>query len=98
MAALQSLVAASRLLGIPHGVSVTIMPDLVECFVRAATDLDGWRGLKDELAAQAVFDLAFLGLLAGRGVSENSDLQALQRNVCSASLYIILSQYVELTT
>jgi len=81
MISLQSLVVSSRRLGIPPGVSVTTIQELVEGFVDAARELDGWVTQKEESVAQAAVDLGFLGMLKGEGVDDNISVQKMLAKV-----------------
>jgi len=65
MIALQSLVAATRLLGIPQGVETNVVRDMVRSFVKQARGLEGWNGLSEECAVQGAVDMGFLNLISG---------------------------------
>ncbi len=85
MISLQSLVVSVRQLGIPPGVKLPIVTDLVKGFVSDAREMPGWLMRKDEAAAQAAFDLAFLGMLEGMGAGKNMVVQKLLSKVCGIS-------------
>lgn len=65
MIALQSLVAATRLLGIPQDVERGVVRDMIRSFVQQARGLEGWKGLNEECAVQGAVDLGFLNLISG---------------------------------
>jgi hypothetical protein len=65
MIALQSLVAATRLLGIPQDVETGVVRDMVRSFVQQARGLEGWKNLEGECAVQGAVDLGFLNLISG---------------------------------
>jgi hypothetical protein len=65
MIALQSLVAATRLLGIPQDTETGVVKDMVRSFVQQARGLEGWKGLDEECAVQGAVDLGFLNLISG---------------------------------
>ena len=65
MIALQSLVAATRLLGTPQGTETGVVRDMVRSFVQQARGLEGWKGLNEECAVQGAVDLGFLNLISG---------------------------------
>jgi hypothetical protein len=65
MIALQSLVAATRLLGIPQATETGVVKDMVRSFVQQARGLEGWKGLEGECAVQGAVDLGFLNLISG---------------------------------
>ena len=65
MIALQSLVAATRLLGIPQDTETGVVRDMVRSFVQQARGLDGWKVLNEECAVQGAVDLGFLNLISG---------------------------------
>lgn len=65
MIALQSLVVATRLLGIPQGVETNVVRDMVRSFVKQARGLEGWNGLSEECAVQGAVDMGFLNLISG---------------------------------
>lgn len=69
--ALQSLVGATRQLGIPRDVETSVVRDAVRAFVAQARQLDGWKDLKNEAAVQAAVDLGFLTLLDGGNVGND---------------------------
>ena len=72
MIALQSLVAATRLLGIPHHVDTEIARGMVRSFVDQVKSLAGWSRMSDECAVQAAVDVGFLVLLSGGDISSDS--------------------------
>lgn len=72
MIALQSLVAATRLLGIPQSVDTEIVRDVVRSFVDQVKSLAGWNRMSDECAVQAAVDVGFLVLLSGGDISSDS--------------------------
>jgi len=81
MIALQSLVAATRLLGIPQDVESGVVSDMVRSFVEQAASLDGWKALDNECAVQGAVDLGFLRLLSGSDPSADTVVQGLLAKV-----------------
>jgi hypothetical protein len=87
--ALQSLVTCSRQLGLPAGIVLPIVPDLIKAFVEAfveATRGLGWANLAVEGRVQASLDLGLLGLLVGGRVGDVEGLtQGLLKDVSIAT-------------
>src|SRR5689334_5768339 len=83
MVALHSLVAASRQLGLPSDMQLSIVEDLVRGFVANAKTLDGWSSAEEETAAEAAFNIAFLDLLIGENVETDDMVQKLLTKVSS---------------
>lgn len=81
MVSLHSLVVSVRHLGIPPGINLPVVSDLVKAFVDDARGLDGWTVQNDEAAAQAAFDIAFLGMFAGEELGGNVQVQKLLTKV-----------------
>jgi hypothetical protein len=75
--ALHSMVKATRRLGLPPKTDLPVVADLVKGFVDRARSLEGWEKAEEEGAAQAAFDLAFLGVLVGEEVGKNIAVQKL---------------------
>lgn len=73
--ALQSLVTATRQLGIPRGVETAVVEGLVGSFVEQARALPGWTDMRDEAAIQAAVDLGVLTLLGGGDVRSDKQVQ-----------------------
>ncbi|RXK41345.1 hypothetical protein M231_01250 [Tremella mesenterica] len=71
MLALQSLVTAVPLLGIPPGVESSVVKDLVETFVDRVRNMDGWESRSEDTAVNAMVDLGFLTLLKGESIQED---------------------------
>jgi hypothetical protein len=90
MTALQSLVAATRLLGIPQEVETGVVKDMVQSFVDQARGLEGWRGLDGECAVQGAVDMGFLCLIIGHDVSKDTVVQALLAKVSSCVLMVAI--------
>ena len=63
--ALRSLVDAVPLLGLPPGVEVSAVPDLLNSFIDEARKLEGWDKVNDASAVQAAVDLGIIALLRG---------------------------------
>jgi hypothetical protein len=83
MVALQSLVGAIRLLGIPRDIKSGVVLDLVKGFIEQASALEGWKKGKDEQRVQFAFDLAFLSLIGGNGRVEDPEVNDLLSSVSS---------------
>ena len=81
MLSLHSLVISVRHLGLPPGVNLPVVADLVKEYVEDTRGLEGWSYQKEEAAAQAAFDLAFLGLLSGAEVGKDVAVQKLLSKV-----------------
>jgi hypothetical protein len=84
--ALNSLVKAIRHLGIPPSSPShdgkgeehhEVVRQLVEGFVSAALELEGWTEMKDESCVQAVVDLGFLCLVRGGKVADDAAVQGM---------------------
>ena len=88
MIALQSLVASSQQLGVPPGVDLPVVADLVRSFVDEASALEGWTAQRDESVAQAAFDLGFLDLLRGDEVAQSVVVQKLLTKVRPSLLHL----------
>jgi hypothetical protein len=90
LVSLNSLVKAVRYLGIPpdsNARDILVIKQLVEGFVDAAKNLDGWNGLKDESCVQATVDLGFLCLVRGGNVGDDRKVQGMMQRVCSSFLF-----------
>lgn len=83
--ALNELVSATRLLGIPRGVDTGVIQDLVENMVTQARALEGWTAKKGEAGVQAAVDLGFLTLLGGGEVVRDEMVQECLKTVRSTT-------------
>jgi len=81
MVALHSMVQATRHLGLPPRTDLPLVRDFVHGFVDRARSMEGWEQATEEATAQAAFDLAFLGLLAGEEVGKDATVQKLLAKV-----------------
>ena len=81
MIALQSLVAATRSLGIPQGVETGVVKDMVQLFVEQAREMESWKTLTEECAVQGAMDVGFLSLISGVNPSEDPVVQGLLKKV-----------------
>ncbi|WVQ78802.1 hypothetical protein IAT38_000893 [Cryptococcus sp. DSM 104549] len=85
MLSLQSLVSSSKTLGIPPGVDVPIMGDLVQAFVAESRKLEGWKSVgklgEGEGAAQVAVDQGFFSLLAGEKIEDVGIVQEMLQKV-----------------
>jgi len=75
------MVQATRRLGLPPKTDLPVVEDLVRGYVKHARALEGWQNAAEEGAAQAAFDLAFLGVLAGEEIGKNVAVQKLLAKV-----------------
>lgn len=85
--ALNELVSATRLLGIPRGIETGVVKDLVEGLVMQARAMDGWTTKKEESGVQAAVDLGFLTLLKGGDVAQDDLVQNCLSSVSAAPSY-----------
>jgi hypothetical protein len=85
MIALQSLVAATRLLGIPPSVDTEIVGNMVRSFVDQVIGLAGWKGMTDACAVQGAVDIGFLVLVSGQDPMSHSSVKELLAKVCLLS-------------
>ena len=88
MIALQSLVAATRLLGIPQNTETGVVRDMVRSFVQQARELEGWKGLNEECAVQGAVDLGFLNLISGDKPVDRT-VEGLLAKVCLPCAHVI---------
>ena len=79
--ALNELVSATRLLGIPRDVETRVIQNMAETFVRQARALEGWTSKTGEASVQAAVDLGFLTLLNGSDVSKDEMVRDCLSNV-----------------
>lgn len=81
MVSLHYLVTSTRQLGIPKGITLSTIQELVSAYVGAAKSLEGWNERQDEKAVQAAVDLGFLLLLNGENVEKDPQIQNLLSKV-----------------